>query len=299
MRELSISFLLLVALEPLAYADPCNDRLADCATVQDGALLVPFDAQQIAGIVPLKDAAAFDEYRRLVEERFGYEMPAEPAVGIWVVKLYWPYRVEGQTLYSWIEASVSIRVKWTNAAGVGEEGWMHLAEPTDADVAYYTGRYVGFPKYYATSVAMDSDGLGGWRATATRDPYGTTVDYHWRPDANVTVGDELTAWTFMRDPFFSITPTFSPTGRKTRTKWTPEPLVPFTQATGVDEPPGGHVANVTALAEAQAGIVEYSLYGDLDDLDAGKHPTSFGATSPWPEVFEGGRDLGDIIALAG
>jgi hypothetical protein len=104
--------------------------------------------RQFHGIYTAVEPANMKLYRFLLPQPL--EMPQRPMVSIFVVdyvKVFpWP-----MTRYQ--EAAVSLRCKYN-----GEEGWHVKTMPVTKSVPNWGGRNLGFPKYVADMISLQSSG---------------------------------------------------------------------------------------------------------------------------------------------
>jgi hypothetical protein len=104
--------------------------------------------RQFHGVFTAVEPANLELYRSLLPQPL--EMPKRPMVSIFVVdyvKVFpWP-----MTRYQ--EAAVSLRCKYN-----GEEGWHVKTMPVTKSVPNWGGRGLGFPKYVADMITLQSSG---------------------------------------------------------------------------------------------------------------------------------------------
>jgi hypothetical protein len=246
-----------------ARADPCDDSLAAC--LQGSDLATPFSATIVGTIVPIKDTErARILYRALIPAP--YEMPDEPAVGLYVSKLDLPARVPGnpeRNYTNWSEHGIDIRVRHGK-----EEGWYRLAVPLDSQFEWEIGRAAGFPKVHATTETLD----GGRRQSAAIGGR-PVLDLTWATGTPAeTVTPALHRYALNRDPIFLlIDPLEGPAA--SRYRFVVHPLTPL-----------------TPLPEPVPGVVRYALDPDV---------AAYSVADGLPDVFPGDSTLAELIEPRG
>jgi acetoacetate decarboxylase len=104
--------------------------------------------RQFHGIFTVVEPANLELYRSLLPQPL--EMPARPVVALFAVDYVevfpWP-----MTPYR--EATVALRCKYN-----GEEGWHVKTMPVTKQVPNWGGRFLGFPKYVADEISLQSSG---------------------------------------------------------------------------------------------------------------------------------------------
>jgi hypothetical protein len=228
------------------------------------------EIRAVATIAPLRTDngdRAREVYRALIPN--GLEMPAEPAVGVWLADLAF---VAGRgrpndDASHWLEGAVQIRVRHKDV-----EGWYPIHYPVTAEFWFNAGRYVGLPKRHATA-AIVPDGEG-WSATA--NPRDTTGDPSYRMDWQPAAGQPTTAFSIPSDPLLVLNkPLEGPDLMRVQYS--------------LDKPgfvaPGGPPAFDPENPQPDAGLVRLRVRDDLDALQE----------ADLRKVFPPGSSLGDLI----
>ena len=276
--------LLVLALAPVAAADPCDDSLATCDFSQS-SVVVPMDLDQLTATIDVTDRNdnGMADERALIDAILpeGYAVPARPQVALQIVELY-SGRKELGARYG-REGSVAVSAVHTAS---GEEGWFHLSTPTDSQTAYDIGRPAGLPKTMMDSMTFDHDGE---RATASATLAGRTVFSMGFAPTGGPVPGALRDWTLVRDAYLLQNPPLE--GGLYRLKYTVKPYLPLSDVAGPLAAPAAQ-PGLTALPEPRAGLVQYAVDPRTDAFDAG-------SPAPLRDVFPAGSDLSDLIPEAG
>ncbi len=229
------------------------------------------EIRAVSAIAPLRTdngARAETVYRALIPN--GLEMPAEPAVGVWLADLAF---VAGRgrpadDASHWLEGAVQIRVRRGDV-----EGWYPIHYPVTAEFWFNAGRYVGLPKRHATA-AIVPDGAG-WSATAV--PRGTTGDPSYRMDWQPAAGQSTRAFSIPSEPLLVLNkPLEGPDLMRVQYSLGRPGIVV----------PGGPPAFDPKDPQPEPGLVRLRV---RDDLDALQEPDL-------PRIFPPGSSLGDLIA---
>lgn len=120
--------------------------------------------QDTRGIFTMVEPVDLELYRELLPPQFS--VPDQPMVGLYVVHFTdtepWPITVT-EYLFPYYEATVLLRCEYD-----GQTGWYSHVMPVSTEAAMIGGRRMGFPKYVADAMLLEST-EDGWYGAALHE----------------------------------------------------------------------------------------------------------------------------------
>jgi hypothetical protein len=214
------------------------------------------------------------------------QVPADPAVGVWLVEISPPRQVDGRPqddATHWMEGAVQLRAQHTYPDGRVEEGWFPIHYPVTAELWWQLGRAVGLPKLRGSASMLSADGAWVASARPRHQSGGPSILMTWSP-ADVEDSPEIRlAETNALDPLYTLIAPFE--GPEVhRVQYTVAPPAP-----PLAWVPDG-VPTYTEDYRAERGLVQLRLTGDVDAANADPK-------DDLPDLFPAGTSLADLVDL--